>query len=284
MIRLSVKVRREDAEVVLLDLMAFAPGGLEEVDLGDSIQYVLYGAPGELPEIGDVTAVAGEALVDVSTSEVPEIDWHSFHVPIDVGDARPAARVAGSSRPAGSDSPVLRIRPPWHPPLPGALDVLIEPGQGFGTGSHATTRLSLELLVELAPEGPLADWGCGSGILAIAAAKLGWGPVLACDIEPESVAETIDSARVNGVELEVTRCDVRQGGPAAPTVLANLVRPLLLQVAEHMTEVPDRMIISGLEHFEVDEVLLAFTRRNLIERDRREGGGWAAIELIKSPR
>ena len=80
--------------------------------------------------------------------------------------------------------------------------------------------------------------------------------------------------------VEVSRCDVRQGGPAAPTVLANLVRPLLLQVAEHMTEVPERMIISGLELPEVDEVLLAFTRRNLIERARREGGGWAAIELI----
>ena len=178
----------------------------------------------------------------------------------------------------------VRVRPPWHPPLDGALDVVIEPGQGFGTGSHATTRLSLELLVELTPEGPIADWGCGSGILAIAAAKLGWGPVLACDIEPESVTETAESARVNGVEVEVSRCDVRQGGPPAPTVLANLVRPLLLQVAEHMTEVPERMIISGLELPEVDEVLLAFTRRNLIERARREGGGWAAIELIKSPR
>ncbi len=264
MIRLAVRVRREDAEVVLLDLMAFAPGGLEEVDLGEHVEYVLYGAPGELPEIGDVTAVAGAALVEVSTSEVPEIDWHSFHVPIDVGP--------------------LRVRPPWHEARDGALDVVIEPGQGFGTGSHATTRLSLELLVELTPEGPIADWGCGSGILAIAAAKLGWGPVLACDIEPESVTETAESAQANGVAVEVSRCDVRQGGPAAPTVLANLVRPLLLQVAEQMTEVPERMIISGLELPEVDEVLLAFTRRNLIERARREGGGWAAIELIKAPR
>ena len=264
MIRLAVKVRREDAEVVLLDLMAFAPGGLEEVDLGEHVEYVLYGAPGELPEIGDVTAVAGAALVEVSTSEVPEIDWHSFHVPIDVGP--------------------LRVRPPWHEARDGALDVVIEPGQGFGTGSHATTRLSLELLVELTPEGPIADWGCGSGILAIAAAKLGWGPVLACDIEPESVTETADSARANGVTVEVSRCDVRQGGPAAPTVLANLVRPLLLQVAENMTETPERMIISGLELPEVEEVLLAFKRRNLIERARREGGGWAAIELIKAPR
>ena len=94
MIRLAVRVRREHAEVVLADLMAFAPGGLEEGDLGERVEYVLYGAPGELPEIGDVTAVAGAALVEVSTSEVPEVDWHSFHMPIDVGP--------------------LRVRPPWH--------------------------------------------------------------------------------------------------------------------------------------------------------------------------
>lgn len=264
MIRLAVKVPREHAEIVLTDLMAFAPGGLEEVDLGDSVEYVLYGAAGELPEIGDVRAAAGEVLVEVSTSEVPEVDWHSFHVPIDVGP--------------------VRVRPPWEPAREGALDVVIEPGQAFGTGSHATTRLTLELLVELAPEGPLADWGCGSAVLAIAAAKLGWGPVLACDIEPESVEAAQVAAAENGVELEVTRCDVRQGGPAAPTVLANLVRPLLLQVASNLSELPERMIISGVETHEIDEVLLAFARVGLIERARREGGGWAAIELFRAPR
>ncbi|MBE2316283.1 50S ribosomal protein L11 methyltransferase [Solirubrobacter sp. CPCC 204708] len=262
MIRLAVRVRREHAEVVLLDLMAFAPGGLEEIEDGDFVEYVLYGAPGELPEIGDVRAAAGDAVVDVSTSEVPDVDWHSFHVPIDVGP--------------------IRVRPPWHEPRDGALDVVIEPGQGFGTGSHATTRLTLELLTELEPEGALADWGCGSGILAIAAAKLGWSPVLACDIEPESVAEAIESARVNEVELEVTRCDVRAGGPPAPTVLANLVRPLLLQVAQNLSTVPDRLIVSGLELDEVDEVLAAFARHGLTQRARREGGGWAAIELVRT--
>ena len=262
MIRLSVKVQREHAELVLADLMAFAPGGLEEVDLGDAVEYVLYGAEGELPALGDVRAAAGEALVEVSTSEVAEVDWHSFHVPIDVGP--------------------LRVRPPWEPERESALDVVIDPGQAFGTGSHATTRLTLELLTELEPAGKLADWGCGSAVLAIAAAKLGWSPVLACDIEPESVEAAIEGARVNGVQLEVTRCDVREGGPPAPTVLANLVRPLLLQVAEHLTELPERLIISGVETHEIDEVVGAFTRIGLAERARREGNGWAAIELVRA--
>ena len=132
----------------------------------------------------------------------------------------------------------MRVRPPWEPALEGALDVVIDPGQAFGTGSHATTRLTLELLTRLSPDGALADWGCGSGVLAIAAAKLGWSPVLACDVEPESVEATLEGAAVNGVALEVTRCDVRQGGPYAPTVLANLVRPLLLEVAANLHDGP----------------------------------------------
>ena len=157
---------------------------------------------------------------------------------------------------------------------------MIDPGQAFGTGSHATTRLVLELLIEIEPGGALADWGCGSGVLAIAAAKLGWGPISACDIEPESVAATLDAAAANDVVVDVTRCDVRRGGPYAPTVLANLVRPLLLEVASSLDPVPERMILSGLEVDEVDEVVGAFGA--LREVARREGGGWAAIELRRT--
>jgi ribosomal protein L11 methyltransferase len=260
-IRLAVRVDVTHAEIVLAELAALVPGGFEEVDHGDAVEYVLYGAAGELPDLGDVRAVAGDALVEVSTSEVDDVDWRSFHVPIDVGP--------------------LRVRPPWHPPREGALDVVIDPGQAFGTGSHATTRLTLELLTRLEPGGSLADWGCGSGVLAIAAAKLGWSPVLACDIEIESVAAAREGAAANGVTIEVDRCDVRRGGPPAPTVLANLVRPLLLQVAA-LDELPERLIVSGVEWFEIDEVVGAFTARGLVESDRREGDGWAAIEFIHS--
>jgi ribosomal protein L11 methyltransferase len=261
-IRLAVRVAREHADIVLTELVALVPGGLEERDLGESVEYVLYGAPGELPDVGEVRAAAGGALVEISTSELPDDwdeRWRSFHQPIDVGP--------------------LRVRPPWAPAREGALDVVIDPGQAFGTGSHATTRLTLELLSELAPDGALADWGCGSGVLAIAAAKLGWAPVLACDIEPESVAAARDAAAFNGVEVEISRCDVRQGGPPAPTVLANLVRPLLLEVAANLRDPPGRLIISGLELDEVDEVVAAFS--GLRERDRREGDGWAAITLTR---
>jgi ribosomal protein L11 methyltransferase len=264
-IRVAVRVQRERAELVLAELAAIVPGGFEEREAGDAVEYVLYGAAGELPDLGAVEAAVGDALVDVSTSELPDgwgEDWRSFHRALDL--------------------PGLRVRPPWEPAREGALDVVIEPGRAFGTGSHATTRLTLELLAELEPAGALADWGCGSGVLAIAAAKLGWSPVLACDIDPESVAATRAAAAANNVTVEVTRCDVRQGGPYAPTVLANLVRPLLLEVAANLQRVPARLIISGLEGDEPAEVVPAFARRGMRETRRREGDGWSAIELRRA--
>jgi ribosomal protein L11 methyltransferase len=268
-IRLAVRVDREHAELVLAELLELAPAGLEERELaGGVVEYALYGAPGELPALPDLRAAAGDALVEVSTSELPdgwEERWREWHRPVDVSGA------------AGS----VRVRPPWAPPRLGAHDVVIDPGQAFGTGAHPTTRLCLELLAGLPPSGALADWGCGSGILAVAAARLGWSPVRACDVEAASVAATLAAAEANGVRLEsVERCDLRrEAGPWAPTVVANLVRPLLLEVAAGMERVPDRLLASGLTPDEVDEVAAAFAAHGLRCAQRRDGDGWSAIEL-----
>jgi ribosomal protein L11 methyltransferase len=167
---------------------------------------------------------------------------------------------------------------------PGTVDVAIEPAQAFGTGAHETTRLSLALLMALEPAGALADWGCGSGVLAIAAAKLGFAPVTACDVEEASVAATRDAARDNGVEVEVSRCDLRRHpGPWAPTVTANLVRPLLLEVARLMERRPQRLVVSGLLRPEADEVAAAFAARGLEETRRKEGTEWSALLLEEAP-
>jgi ribosomal protein L11 methyltransferase len=262
-LRLAVRVAREHSEPVLAELLALVPAGLEEREVdAATVEYVLYGAPGELPALPDVRAAAGGALVDVSTSELPDDwdeRWRAFHAPLDVGP--------------------LRVRPPWAPARSGALDVVIDPGQAFGTGAHPSTRLTLELLTQLAPAGALADWGCGSGVLAVCAAKLGWAPVLACDIEPASVVATHVAAEDNGVSVDVTRCDVRRGGPWAPTVLANLVRPLLLELAAHLERAPEQLILSGLTLGEADEVVAAFARHDRHEAARAEGDGWSAVRL-----
>ncbi|MET0603799.1 MAG: 50S ribosomal protein L11 methyltransferase [Baekduia sp.] len=277
MIRLAVRVRCEDAEVVLAELLELAPGGVEETDLPDGlIEYAVYGAPGELPDLPDVQAAAGGALVEVVTTEVADDwadRWRQFHRPIEIGGR-------------------LYVRPPWEPARDDIMDLVIDPGQAFGTGAHHTTRLCLELrAAEAVPDAPDAagvmDLGCGSGVLAIAAAKLGWGPVAGVDHELESVRATAENADANGVGVTVERFDLIRGGPAptAPLVLANLLRPLLLCVARAgfaAGETPRTLIASGLLIHEADEIAAAFGRHGLIEADRRTSGEWAALTLRRT--
>ncbi|MCW2999727.1 MAG: methyltransferase [Solirubrobacterales bacterium] len=275
MIRLAVRVRRADAELALAELLELAPSGVEEVDLGDRVEYAIYGAPGELPELPDLQAAAGDALVEVTTTHVADDwaqRWKDFHQPIEVGGR-------------------LLVRAPWHraPAADAPLqDVVIDPGQAFGTGAHHTTRLCLELLLELdpGPEQGVMDVGCGSGVLAIAAAKLGFAPVAGVDHERESVAATIDNAAVNGVAVHAARHDLMHDGaaPGAPVVLANLLRPLLLRVAADgfTGPAPDVLIASGLLAHEADEVAAAFAQHlGLVEADRRHAGDWAALLLTR---
>ena len=108
---------------------------------------------------------SADGRVEVSATEIPDDwadRWRDFHKPLLVGER-------------------LWLRPSWEPPREGAIDVVVDPGQAFGTGAHPTTRLCLEFLLELEAageaSGPLTDLGTGSGVLAIAAAKLGWDPV-----------------------------------------------------------------------------------------------------------
>lgn len=281
MIRLAVRVRREQAELALAELLELAPAGVEEVELaGGMVEYAVYGAPGELPALPELRAAAGGALVEISTSELPDDwseRWKRFHRPVLV--ERPGV-------------PALHVRPPWEPPS-GREDVaelVIDPGQAFGTGAHATTHLCLELLLEVAargPLGPVVDLGAGSGVLAIAAARLGGGPVLALDNDPEAVAAAARNAEVNGVAIEAHRLDLRgdpvprPAGAGEGLLLANLLRPLLLELAGRLEWTPAHLIASGLLAHEADEVAGRLCERlSLLERERRHSGEWAALWLV----
>jgi len=275
LIRLAVRVRRADAEIVLAELLSLAPAGVEEVDVGpEVVEYAVYGAPGELPALPAIRAVAGAALVEVTTSEVPddwEQRWRSFHRPLVLSGGR------------------LGVRPPWESPPAGVdIDLVIDPGQAFGTGAHATTRLCLELMLEVAgpASGSFLDLGCGSGVLAIAAARLGWAPVAAVDFDPLAVEATCENARANGVSIDAARHDLRTDPVVvAPTVAANLLRPLLLAWASRLAVSrgarPARVIASGLLVGEADEVAGAFAGAGLSETDRRTSGDWAALLLTR---
>jgi ribosomal protein L11 methyltransferase len=265
-IRLALRVRREDAEIALAELLELAPAGVEEVDLGDRVEYAIYGAPGELPALPALQAAAGDALVEIVTSEVADDwaeRWKAFHRPVDVGP--------------------MRVRPPWEAPRPEAeIDLVIDPGQAFGTGGHHTTRLCLELLLELEPRGPLMDLGCGTGVLAIAAARLGWEPVQAVDFDPLAVDATIENAQINGVHLTAWKADLREeAAPSAETVTANLLRPLLL--ALRFDEPPRQLVASGLLRTEADEVAAALSAaHDLVEVKRLSAGEWSALLLRRA--
>ncbi len=273
MIRLAVRVRREQAELVLAELLVLAPAGLEEREEGDVVEYALYGAEGELPALPAVRAVAGDALVEVRTSEVPDDwdeRWKAFHHPVTVGGR-------------------LHVRPPWEPPpaAPGLVDLVVDPGQAFGTGAHPTTRLCLALLLELEPAGALVDLGCGSGVLAIAAAKLGWDPVLGVDHEAESVEATRENAARNAARVRAERFDLLRDGPApgAPTVTANLLRPLLEHLARggFRDGPPQVLVASGLLREEASGTSAALAAGlGLEEAARREEGDWAALLLRRT--
>jgi ribosomal protein L11 methyltransferase len=298
-IRLAVRVKREQAEIVLAELLELAPAGVEEVAVGaEEVEYAVYGAPGELPALPALDAIVGEALVEISTSEVADDwreRWKEFHRPVLIE----APSGAGEAQ---RRVPSLHVRPPWEAPshlAPARVcEIVIDPGQAFGTGAHASTRLCLELLLALCaeqqPEGGLLDVGTGSGVLAIAAAMLGFRPILGLDNESESVQAARQNAEVNGVGIDVRRFDLRNealpwidsgSGPDAsarpPIVMtANLLRPLLIDLARMIPRAPAHLIAGGLLVHEADEIADVFaTALGMRERERRERGEWSALWL-----
>ena len=173
----------ETARAVFLDLF---PAGFEERDHADGLELAAY------TDVGGV-ARARSAFGCVAVSEVApgwEEGWRAFHRPVRVGP--------------------FWIGPPWEPPPEDAIALVIEPARAFGTGGHPTTRLCLELLSDLRAEfraAALLDLGCGSGVLAVAAARLGYRPVRAMDVDGVAVEETRRNAEANAVEVQVSLGD-----------------------------------------------------------------------------
>jgi ribosomal protein L11 methyltransferase len=160
------------------------------------------------------------------------------------------------------------VGPPWEQPPAGAIAVVIDPGRAFGTGAHPTTRLALELLVEQ-PLGSLLDIGCGSGVLAIAAAKLGFGPVTAGDDDPEALEVTLENAAHNAVQLDVRALDAGAGElPPADVVVANIALPVVEALARRVRCA--RLVLSGYLAEDRPSV------EGFVHVARREAGGWAA--------
>ena len=210
------RAEAESARARFLDLF---PAGFEELETSDSLELSAYtGERGE-QQVRRAFAFVVTTLVEPGWED----RWRDFHQPVRAGG--------------------LWIGPPWQTPPSGAPAVVVEPGLAFGTGAHGTTRACVELLAR-SPRGSVLDAGCGSGVLAIAAARLGFAPVAAVDVDPAALEATRANAARNGVEVDVRMGDVlRDDLPAADVLLANIALPTVETLLRRWSG--DRAIVSG---------------------------------------
>jgi ribosomal protein L11 methyltransferase len=222
-----------DAELLLL--LYLFPEGVEELD-------------GAFAVYADEPPIGFDVLETADVREGWEDNWRAFHHGVTVGR--------------------LWVGPPWEEPPAGIPAVVIDPGRAFGTGAHPTTRLTLELLEGLEPAS-LLDVGCGSGVLSIAGALLGFGPVTAVDLDDAAVEATLANARVNAVEVTAYRADgLADELPRAEIGVANVA----LDVVERLlTRLPaSRAVTSGYLAADTPDA------PGWTHVDRRTADGWAA--------
>ena len=214
-------------EAELLLLLHIFPEGVEELDGA----FAVYA---EEPPVGFDVLEAGDV------AEGWEDGWRAFHHGVVVGR--------------------FWVGPPWEDPPAGVEAIVVDPGRAFGTGAHATTRLSLEVLQEQAP-GSLLDVGCGSGVLSIAAVRLGFAPVAAIDVDEAAVEVTRVNAAANGARgIEARRADAFSDElPTADLVVANVA----LDVVEAL-----------LPRFDAGRAITS----GYLERDRPSADGWSHVD------
>jgi ribosomal protein L11 methyltransferase len=242
-------VTPERAEIARGLMLELFPEGFEERETADGLELVAYTDSG-----GEERLWA--AFGAVQSEEVVadwEERWRAFHRPVHVGS--------------------LWVGPPWEQPPEEATAVVIEPGRAFGTGGHPTTRLCLELLLELEP-GSLLDVGCGSGVIAVAAACLGFGPVAAVDREPAALEATRRNAEANGVAVDVRLADaLAEALTPSDVAVANVSAGFVQQVAPRLD--CRSAIVSG--YTESERPMLPGFR----PVTRRVADGWAA-DLLRN--
>ena len=266
-------------------------------------------APDAARRLADALRVAGCAA-EVSTSEVPDEDWKLSY--------RRHFRTEKIAR-------RLVTVPTWElddfkasadPDMRARISLVLDPGLAFGTGKHETTRACLEYIDELAGNGAQSflDMGCGSGILSIAAAKLGCSPVSGFDIDEDAVNASRENAALNGVKVDYRLFALGKGAvtldesieaakglypdlalqgrdvgssatPFAPAdiVVANILGPLLIAFAEEIASYAKKtLIVSGILNELYPEVLAAFQSRGFREVSRKTIGEWTTGCLCRA--
>jgi ribosomal protein L11 methyltransferase len=211
-----------------------------------------HGGEIELAAYTDADAPPGASVEEVEDGW--EDRWRDFHRPVRVGP--------------------FWIGPPWEQPPADVVPVVIDPGQAFGTGAHPTTQLCVQLVSELAPAS-FVDIGCGSGVISIAAALLGFAPIVAVDVDPVAVEATRRNAAANGVSLATRESDATtEPVPPSELVAANVS----LSVVEALLPRLQARIVVTSGYLEGDEPQLG----PYVRRERRMLDGWVADVLQRA--
>lgn len=262
-----VEVDAADAESMGVTFFEHGASGVEEQD-ETTIERA---APGRsvlvahFPEESDARAAADALGGELGFIEGDDWRhaWKAFFKPTRVGER-------------------LVVRPTWEPwdAAPDDVILLIDPGQAFGTGTHETTRLVLALLESLVSGGErVLDVGCGSGILAIAALKLGAASARGVDVDPIAARTSLENAELNEVTFDASTTPIAEVDGAHELVLANIRSPILIPMKDALAArlAPGaKLVLSGLLVTEEDEVRAAFDEvLGFVER--RVDGEWLAL-------
>jgi ribosomal protein L11 methyltransferase len=254
---------------VLDRILPLVPDGVRECAVPPSGVELRMRGP-QLPSLATISRAVGTLPFRISEHAVSD-DWQERRLAEYEADP-----IAGR----------LVVRPPWAPPPgSGLIDIVLEEGSAFGVGTHPTTRTCLELLLDLPPAGSFTDLGCGSGVLAILARRLGWSPVTALDVQPASVAAAQANALRNGVEIRAEVSDLgREPAPSAAGFAGNLPAMIHRVIATgwRQGEIPVAGLVSGFGPRQAQAVADAYAARGLHERRRHVLSGWVVAELARA--
>ncbi|MEA2160391.1 MAG: ribosomal protein methyltransferase [Solirubrobacteraceae bacterium] len=255
-------VPRIAVEDVLDRLLPIAPGGVREVPVGRHVELRLRGD--RVPERAALVQAAGRWPHKLAEREIPD-DWRARRL----ADYRPEAIAER-----------LLVRPEWAPPAPsGMIELVLGESSAFGAGTHPTTRRCLEWLLEVPVLGAFADLGCGTGVIALLAWRLGWRPVCAVDIDDDSVAAALANAERNGSQVNAMVADLSlTPPPGCDGFAANVPAALHTALASRWAS-PKLGLISGFGPRDASRVLGAYSRAGLHEHRRIDLHGWVIAEL-----
>jgi ribosomal protein L11 methyltransferase len=267
--RVSFRIPEDTREDVLDGVLPLLPSGIVERPVGEGVSELSsFGAA--LPGADVLREASPVPLEELAYEDVPA-DW------------RERRRRFGGGAVLISDR--LVVRSPDDPPAPEAvMEIVIERGgSGFGSGSHPTTQMCLGLLLDLEPDGGAADFGCGVGTLAIAAAKLGWSPVSGLDREGPAIEEARANAERNGVTADFAHADVGTAElPIRELLLANAPPPVQRRLAAAVTPQVRHVIVSGFVEGEMDEVRTVYADVGLHAVKGMAADTWVAMLLERT--